>query len=52
MRLHLASIGDSRWKYLDEEYTTPTGTLFVGDIAEKKNHKTMMIDIALALSYE
>ena len=52
MRLHLASIGDSRWKYLDEEYTTPTSTLSVGDIAEKKNHNTMMIYIASALSYE
>ena len=52
MRLHLASIGDSTWKYLDEDYTTPTGTLFVGDIAEKKNHNTMMIDIASSLSYE
>ena len=52
MRLHLASIGDSGCKYLDEEYTTPTGTLSVRDITEKKNHNTMMIDIALALSYE
>ena len=52
MRLHLASIGDSRWKYLDEEYTTPTGTLSVGDIVEKKNHNTMMIDIASSLSYD
>ena len=52
MRLHLASIGDLGCKYLDEEYIAPTGTLFVGDIAKKKNHNTMMIDIALALSYE
>ena len=52
MRLHLASIGDSRCKYLDEEYTAPTGTLSVGDIAERKNHNTMMIDIASALTYE
>ena len=52
MRLHLASVADSRCKYLDEEYTTPTGTLSIGDIAEKKNHNTMMIDIASALSYE
>ena len=52
MRLHLASIGDLGCKYLDEEYTTPTGTLSVGDIVEKKNHNTMMIDISLALSYE
>ena len=52
MRLHLASIGDSGCKYLDEEYTTPIGTLFVGDIAEKKNHNTMMIDIASTLNYE
>ena len=36
MRLHLASIGDLGWKCLDEEYTTPTGTLSVGDIVEEK----------------
>ena len=52
MRLYLASIGDSGCKYLDEEYVAPTDTLFVGDIAEKKNHNTMMIDIASSLSYE
>ena len=52
MRLHLASIGNSGWKYLDEEYVAPSGTLSVGDIAEKKNHNTMMIDIASALSNE
>ena len=52
MRLHLASIGDSRCKYLDEEYVAPTGTLSIGDIIEKKNHNTMMIDIASSLSYK
>ena len=52
MRLHLDSIGDLGCKYLDEENVAPTGTLSVGDIAEKKNHNTMMIDIASALSYE
>ena len=52
MRLHLASIGDSGCKYLDEEYVAPSKTLSVGDIAKKKNHNTMIIDIASALSYE
>ena len=52
MRLHLASIGDLGCKYLDEEYIAPTGTLYVGYIAEKNNHNTMMIDIASALSYK
>ena len=52
MRLHLASIGDSGCKYLDEEYIAPTGTLSIGDIVEKKNHNIMMIDIASTLSYE
>ena len=51
MRLHLATINDLGCNYLDEEYQTPTGTLSVGDIAEKKNHNIMMIDIAFALSY-
>ena len=52
MRLHLASIGDSRLKYLDEEYAEPTSTLFVNDIAKKKTHNNMKIDIASTLSYE
>ena len=52
MRLYLASIGDTGLKYLDEEYTTPIGTLFVNDIAEKKTPNTIMIDITSALSYE
>ena len=52
MRLHLASIGDSGCKYLDEEYRTSIGTLSVGDIVDKKNHNTMMMDIASDLSYK
>ena len=52
MRLHLASIGDTGLKYLDEKYAKPAGTLFLNDIAKKKSHNIMMIDIASALSYE
>ena len=52
MRLHLASIGDTGLKYLDTEYVEPTDTLSINDIAEKKSHNNMMIDIASALSYE
>ena len=52
MRLHLASIGDSGLNHLDAEYVTPSGTLTAEDIAQKKTHNTMMIDIASALSYE
>ena len=52
MRLHLASISDIGLKYLDEEYVDPIGTLSMNDIAEKKTHNTMMIDIASSLSYE
>ena len=51
MRLHLGSIIDSGCTYLDTKYKTPTGTLLVGDIAEKKNHNIMIINIASALSY-
>ena len=51
MRLHLATISDSGCTYLDSEYKTPSGTLSVEDIAEKKNHNIIMIDIASALSY-
>ena len=52
MRLHLATVGDTRLKYLDEKYEEPFGTLSVNDIAEKKTHNNMMIDIASSLSYE
>ena len=52
MRLHLATISDSSCKYLDSEYRTPTSTLAIDDLDEKKNHNIMMIDIAFALSYE
>ena len=52
MRLHLATVGDTGLKYLDEKYEEPSGTLSVNDIAEKKTHNNMMIDIASALSYE
>ena len=51
IRLHLDTISDSGCTYLDFEYKTPSGTLSVGDIAEKKNHSIMMIDIAFALNY-
>ena len=52
MKLHLASIGDTGLNYLDAEYVEPSGTLSVNDIAEKKTHNNMIIDIASALSYE
>ena len=51
MRLHLGSIIDSGCKYLDAEYKTPTRTLLVEDIVEKKNHNIMLIDIASSLNY-
>ena len=51
MRLNLETISDSCYKYLDIEYKTPTGTLLVEDISQKKNHNVMMIDIAPTLNY-
>ena len=36
----------------DAKYKIPTGTLSIEDLAKKKNHNIMMIDIASALSYE
>ena len=48
MRLHLATINDSSCKYLDAEYKTPTVTLSVEDIADKKNRNIMMIDIVFS----
>ena len=52
MRLHLATVGDTWLKYLDEKYEEPSGTLSINDIVEKKTHNNMMIDIAYALSYK
>ena len=52
MKLHLVAVGDTGLKYLDEKYEEPSGTLSVNDIAEKKTHNNMMIDIASRLSYE
>ena len=51
MRLHLATISDLSSTYLDTKYKTPTWTLIVEDIAKKKNHNIMMIDIATSLNY-
>ena len=51
MRLHLGSINNSGCKYIDVEYKAPKGTLSVEDIAEKKNHNVMIIDIASPLNY-
>ena len=36
MRLHLVTISDLGCKYLDVEYKTPTSTLSIEDLAEKK----------------
>ena len=47
----MATIGDSCSKYLDNEYKTPTRTLSIEDIEEKKNHNIMMIDISFFLNY-
>ena len=51
MRLHLATISDLGCKYLDTKYKTPTRTLSVKDIDEKKNHNIMIIDFASTLNY-
>ena len=52
MRLHLSLIGDSGLKYLDREYVSPSPPLSMSDIAERKTHNNMMIDLASALTYE
>ena len=52
MRLHLASISDIGLQYRDAKYVEPTGIVSINNIAEKKTHKNMMIDIASALSYK
>ncbi|MDF3686193.1 hypothetical protein [Enterobacter hormaechei] len=52
MRLHLATISDLGYKYLDTKYKPPSKRLSVEDIVKKKNHNIMMIDIASTLSYD
>ena len=51
MRLHLATIGDSRLKNLDAKYKALAGTMIIEEIVEEKNHNIMMIDIASSLNY-
>ena len=48
MKLHLATIGDTCLKFLDKKYVSPSDPLTVEQMVEKKNHNTMMIDIAFA----
>ena len=51
MKLHLATIGDTSLKYLENKYLAPTGPLSMDQLMEKKNHNIMMIDIASTLNY-
>ena len=51
MRLHLETIIDLGYKYLNTKFKIPTRTLSVEEIVEKKNHNIMMIDIASTLNY-
>ena len=51
MKLHLETINDLGFKYLENSYKAPTGTLTIEQIAEKKNHNIMMIDISSSLNY-
>ena len=51
MRLHLETTNDSGCNYMVTKYKTPTKTLLVEDIVEKKNDNIMMIDIPSTLNY-
>ena len=51
MRLHLETIGDIGLKNLDANYKDPIETMTIEEIAEKKSHNIMMIDIASSFNY-
>ena len=51
MRLHLGTNGDTRLEFLENQYVSPPDPLTMDQMVDKKNHNTMMIDIASALNY-
>ena len=51
MKLHLGTIGDTGLKFLQNKYVEPPISFDCGQMVDKKNHNTMMIDIASAPNY-
>ena len=49
MKLHLYGIGDNVTHWFKNEYITPIGPLNVEQINEKRNHNSLMIEIASSL---
>ena len=47
----MATIGDTRLNNIDSKYKAHTRTMIVEEIAEKKSHNIMKIDIASSLNY-
>ena len=51
MKLHLGTIGDTSIRFLENQYVSPPDPLTMEQMVDKKNHNTMMIDIAYAFNY-
>ena len=51
IRLHLETIRYLGIKYLNAKYKASTRTMTIKEIAKKKSHNIMMIDIASSLNY-
>ena len=50
MRLHIAIIGDNTLHFLENAYVFPTLSMTLGEMAWKKEHNSLMIEIAYALN--
>jgi hypothetical protein len=51
MNFHLKNISNLGLKYLENACKAPTRRLIIEEIAKKKNHNIMIIDITSALNY-
>lgn len=50
MELHLSGIGDNFRQWLENDYVTPDCPLTIEKMNEKRNHNSVMIDIASILN--
>ena len=51
MRLHLSTIGDTGFYFLDNQYVAPPRPMTIDQMMDMQKHNIMMIDIASSLSY-
>ena len=51
MKLHITSIGDTTWTSVETGYTSPTRTLSVEQLRERKEHNQAILEIASIRTY-